>query len=197
MIKFEKKQNLSQYYYFNEPLEDHFLNQIDFTVQNLKYQTAKIFDEELTSNPTFNNPRESKVKWIKDNIPQHNYLFEYLLNRINIANNELFNLDIIGSNDYIQYTEYNGEVKGHYDWHLDISGDSNILRKLSIVVQLSSPDEYEGGDLEIHLGSTPLKVKKQKGHIAVFPSFLLHRVTPVTKGLRKSLVWWVGGLQFR
>ena len=64
-------------------------------------------------------------------------------------------------------------------------------------MQLSSPDEYEGGDLEINIGSTPLKVKKQKGHIAIFPSFLLHRVSPVTKGLRKSLVWWVGGSQFR
>jgi PKHD-type hydroxylase len=197
MIKFEQNQNLTQYYYFNEPLEGYILDQIDFTVQNLKYKTATTFNPELYTDSTYNNPRKSKLKWIEDSIPQHKYLFEYLSNRINIANKNHFNLDIIGSNDNIQYTEYNSEVKGHYDWHLDISGDSNVLRKLSIIIQLSSPDEYEGGDLEIHIGSTPLKVPKQKGSIIVFPSFLLHRVTPVTKGIRKSLVWWVGGSQFR
>ena len=70
-------------------------------------------------------------------------------------------------------------------------------RKLSLVVQLSDPEDYEGGDLEIYTGHEPLVVKKKKGMTAFFPSYQLHGVTPVTKGTRYSLVVWVHGPAFR
>ena len=109
-----------------------------------------------------------------------------------------FNLSTLYEN--IQYTEYSSDYKGHYGWHMDINGDYPFnLRKISVSIQLSSPDEYEGGDLEIFNGTkldTPFIVPKTRGTICIFPSFLLHRVTPIIKGTRRSLVVWVGGSHF-
>ena len=70
------------------------------------------------------------------------------------------------------------------------------IRKLSITIQLSSPQDYEGGDLILHNGE-PEKMQKELGKLIVFPSYTLHEVTPVTKGTRYSLVAWVAGKPFR
>jgi len=70
-------------------------------------------------------------------------------------------------------------------------------RKLSLVLQLTDPEEYEGGDLELMTSSDPIAVLKQRGLISVFPSFVLHRVTPVTKGTRRTLVVWACGPEFK
>lgn len=90
-----------------------------------------------------------------------------------------------------------GSGGGHYDWHLDRGGLGIAPRKLSAVIQLSDPNEYEGGDLQLYVGSEPTNIKKQKGLVVVFPSFVLHRVTPVTGGTRRSLVAWLSGPKFR
>ena len=74
--------------------------------------------------------------------------------------------------------------------------DETSSRKISIVVQLSDPLEYEGGELQISDGGTNRVCEKTKGTIIIFPSYLLHRVTPVTKGTRRSLVLWVTGPPF-
>jgi PKHD-type hydroxylase len=79
---------------------------------------------------------------------------------------------------------------------MDIGAENECTRKLSLVVQLSSPDEYEGGGLEIMASSEPVQVTKEKGLICAFPSFILHRVTPVTKGTRRTLVIWIAGPDF-
>jgi PKHD-type hydroxylase len=70
-------------------------------------------------------------------------------------------------------------------------------RKISITVQLSDPNDYEGGVLELNVGNTIVQMPKEKGCAVLFPSYILHRVTPVTKGIRKSLVLWVGGTTFK
>jgi PKHD-type hydroxylase len=67
------------------------------------------------------------------------------------------------------------------------------LRKISLVVQMSDPEDYEGGSLELNTGGPIVEPTKTKGSVIIFPSYLLHRVTPVTSGLRKSLVLWAGG----
>jgi PKHD-type hydroxylase len=108
----------------------------------------------------------------------------------------MWKFDVHSIVDSIQYTEY-PHGNGHYDWHIDIGPASINHRKISIVVQLSDPEEYEGGELEIWSGATPVTIPKKKGNIVIFPSFLMHRVTPVTKGLRKSLVLWVGGGSYK
>jgi PKHD-type hydroxylase len=112
-----------------------------------------------------------------------------------IANKNMWNFDIWGYQDGFQYTVYYGDG-GHYDWHADLGpGISN--RKISCVLQLSDPGEYEGGDLQMNPGGNILTVPKGLGTLCFFPSFLLHRVTPLNGGVRKSLVNWFCGANFR
>ena len=100
----------------------------------------------------------------------------------------------ISSIQEIQIGHY--DEGGHYDWHIDTMppDDNGIQRKLSAVMMLSDPNDYEGGELELK-GVTPLKLTQ--GSIIVFPSPIEHRVLPVTKGNRYSAVAWALGPYFR
>jgi len=142
------------------------------------------------------NYRLSKVKWINQE-REWDWLFLKLKEYITNINNIHYNFNLSSIYENIQYTEYSSKYKGHYNWHMDIGGVYPFnLRKISLSIQLSSSDEYEGGDLEIFNGVSlemPFIAPKTRGTICVFPSFLLHRVTPVTNGTRRSLVLWVGG----
>ena len=71
------------------------------------------------------------------------------------------------------------------------------FRKISLSVQLTDPGEYEGGQLQLYTKKNVQTLPKTKGSAIFFPSFLLHQVTPVTKGKRMSLVAWVTGPQFK
>ena len=104
--------------------------------------------------------------------------------------------DITGFNEDLQYTRYNDD-SSYYGWHIDgqVKSD-NPPRKLSMTIQLSDPSEYEGGDFQIN-GSQLHTLPKQKGLSILFPSYTLHQVTPVTKGIRRSLVVWLCGPAFR
>ena len=98
----------------------------------------------------------------------------------------------------LQFTYYNSEEQGCYKAHVDPNCWSlPHNRKLSIVVQLSSPEEYEGGELKLYNSHEAITIKKEKGLVVSFPSYTLHEVTPVTKGERYSLVAWVHGPSFR
>ena len=87
---------------------------------------------------------------------------------------------------------YSAEQEGFYTWHMD-NGDKTPGRKISLSVQLSSPDSYEGGELEFFYTNKTKQVEKTQGGVIAFPSFIMHRVTPVTKGVRYSMVAWVVG----
>jgi PKHD-type hydroxylase len=76
---------------------------------------------------------------------------------------------------------------------MDIGPGNINHRKISITIQLSDPDEYVGGDLELWTGQGQVNAPRSQGCAVLFPSFMLHRVTPVESGTRKSLVLWVGG----
>jgi PKHD-type hydroxylase len=82
-----------------------------------------------------------------------------------------------------------------YNWHQDFG--TGVSRKLSNVVQLSDPSEYEGGNLQIMTNSGVQRIRKKRGLAVAFPSFTFHTVTPVTAGTRQSLVAWVSGAPFR
>jgi PKHD-type hydroxylase len=116
----------------------------------------------------------------------------------NIARNlngQFFGFNLFGFNESMQYTVYK-DNGGHYDWHIDKGILSSSPRKLSLVLQLSDPSEYEGGDLEIMISKDVIKLEKRKGLVWAFPSWVLHRVTPVTKGIRRTIVVWVTGPKF-
>ena len=142
--------------------------------------------------------RSSKTAFISDN-----WLKRDLQSIVEYANKSWkFNLKY---NEDVQFTEY--EPRGHYNWHNDSLKNpmnmKNMQRKLSTVVQLSSPEDYEGGDLKFNLrgldsntGDTvmsPPPEFKQQGSLVIFPSFLWHKVEPITSGKRYSLVMWTLG----
>ena len=106
-------------------------------------------------------------------------------------------IDIRGFHEHIQFTVYEGDDKGFYRWHVDNNMQSDVPpRKLSMTVQLSDPSEYTGGELQLHDGEVQTAVNN-RGHVVIFPSYVLHRVQPVTSGIRRSLVVWANGPGFK
>ncbi len=138
--------------------------------------------------------RVSRVAWIPHEADTA-WLFEQLCHIARELNKQYFGFDLHGISD-LQYTVYTGEESGFYDWHIDKMGKGRTPRKLSLVLQLSDPQDYEGGELWLH-GTRKMVLTKGYGLVHVFPAFTLHRVTPVTAGVRKSLVAWFEGPDFR
>jgi len=158
--------------------------------ENLNLETA------LTGSNRIGNKeiRDSKTSWI---FPQEDteWIYYRLTQVVLQLNSEYFNFDLFGFIEGFQFTKYEAP-SGHYDCHIDKMFGKTI-RKLSIVLQLSDPDDYEGGDLEITFGKNPDVMEKAIGKVIVFPSYALHKVTPITKGIRYSLVAWVTGEPFK
>ena len=142
-----------------------------------------------------NGIRESEIKWIHSDDKSF-WVYEKLGQYIQQANNKLWKFNLQSIVDSIQYTVYY-EGGGHYDWHVDIGPGSINHRKVSLTIQLSDPDEYEGGDLEIWTGGDFKTIERKQGCAILFPSFLMHRITPITKGIRRSLVLWAGGDSYK
>ena len=138
--------------------------------------------------------RRTLVSWL--NIDDDNkWVYEKLAHVTESLNSKFFNFNLTTFGEPCQLTNYLSSDNGMYDWHIDMGGC--VSRKLSVVLQLSHPEEYEGGDLELLYSNETIKVSKKRGKIVVFPSWTLHRVTPVTGGSRQSLVLWASGPKFR
>jgi PKHD-type hydroxylase len=142
------------------------------------------------------NIRRSQVSWL-DKTPDTAWVFEKLANVASSLNAQFYRFDLTGFGEALQLTNYNQSEKGMYGWHQDYGGRLNISRKLSMVLQLTDPSQYEGGNLQILTSGEPINVRKQRGLIAAFPSYVLHQVTPVTSGSRQSLVAWISGPAFK
>jgi PKHD-type hydroxylase len=140
--------------------------------------------------------RRSFNSWIYPN--EHtSWIYERLTTLVHQNNKIYFNFDLTML-EHLQFTYYKSEENGCYKGHIDpLSWKNPHNRKLSMVIQLSSPDEYEGGDLKLYTSYEPFVVNKEKGLVITFPSYTLHEVTPVTKGDRYTLVAWVHGPPFR
>jgi len=131
------------------------------------------------------------------------WLYTRLMQRIVWTNNERFEFDISGLNEYIQLLWYQSKeqtaegIAGHYKWHQDIGTYDMSLRKLSIVVQLSKSEDYDGCNLTLQTHRQFEIPERKQGDVIIFPSYLPHMVTPITRGERYSLVLWVSGPPFR
>jgi len=180
-------------------------------LQSIPFEKGKVGNEESTKKEKSTDVRSSQVKWIPF-FKEWEWLYQKINVLISAANQEAFKLDLRDMNENIQYTEYSSEYNGRYGWHLDLGTEyPSSHRKISTTIQLSSPSEYEGGYLQLFNNSlnasNPEDQKglphylqnspKALGTATLFSSFIPHRVTPVTKGVRKSLVIWVGGTPFR
>lgn len=151
---------------------------------------GKTIDDEYTA------IRESYVSWIQLN-EKTSWIYDNLAYIFRQLNGQFFDYDISGFVEDFQYTVYESTKKAHYNWHMDKGFNGLSPRKLSLVLQLSHPSEYEGGDLELFTSSEPTITTKKRGLIYVFPSWVMHRVTPITRGTRRSLVVWASGPKFR
>lgn len=140
--------------------------------------------------------RTSKTGWLSNNL-ETSWIYDRLGFVGRKINAQFYEFDLYGFVEDMQYTIYEGDDQGHYTWHIDMSETSPSPRKLTLVLQLSDPQDYEGGEIQTLTGPTENSVDKQRGLITAFPSWALHRVTPVTKGIRKTLVVWIAGPQFK
>lgn len=144
-------------------------------------------------NTTNSNIRLSDICWLynSDNVE---WVLRRLTDIIMDLNKRYFEFDIFGM-EGLQFSSYKAP-SDKFGRHTDRSFNFPI-RKLSVSVQLSDPNDYEGGDLILYETEKGTKMKKKQGDLIIFPSFVLHEVTPVTKGERNSLVSWVTGKQFK
>lgn len=141
--------------------------------------------------------RRSSLSWLH-NTPESEWVFKKLAHVVSSLNASYFRFDLNGFGEPIQLTNYDESENGMYGWHVDFGAKNAISRKLSLVIQLSDAVDYEGGVLELQpSGKEIISMSKQRGKIVVFPSWTLHQVTPVTKGLRQSLVAWISGPAFK
>jgi PKHD-type hydroxylase len=182
--------NQTNYYWFNGGLTSEEVDKIVEDAKEYPFVKALVVDEKNTD-----KFRKSNIKWLPFD-SKWDWVIDKIMSQVVEANDTIWKFDLNSVIDNIQYTEYEGNG-GHYDWHLDIGPGSISHRKISIVIQLSEPDEYVGGDLEIMTGSDHTKIPRGKGNVIIFPSFLLHRVVPLISGNRKSLVLWVGGGHYK
>jgi predicted 2-oxoglutarate/Fe(II)-dependent dioxygenase YbiX len=139
--------------------------------------------------------RRSQVVMLGDE-SKYDWIYERLWAAAQECNRQFFCVDIAGVEANVQLARYDSGDRGFYDWHTDFAG-LRPLRKLSISIQLSRPEDYDGGDLELLYGTAPQRLDRARGSFLAFPSFMLHRVTPVTRGTRWSLVAWVLGTRWR
>lgn len=103
-----------------------------------------------------------------------------------------FDLQQLGEIQIIRY-----DSGGHYDWHLDVGSGANISRKLSLVVPLNDPEEWEGGELLVKAGPEEVSMPLEKGVPILFPSFILHKATQVDSGVRYIVAAFCSGPMFK
>jgi PKHD-type hydroxylase len=140
--------------------------------------------------------RDSKISWLYP-VDGMDWVFRRVTDITLNLNERFFKFDLFGLNEGFQFTNYEAP-SGKYGKHVD-RGINIPVRKLSISIQLTNPDEYKGGELKLYDGDDDeaIVMDKTQGTLIIFPSYVLHEVMPVTKGERNSLVTWVTGKQFK
>ena len=143
--------------------------------------------------------RISKIGF-HERTPNIGWIFDKLNFILQSINEMYYGFELNGYNMF-QYTTYKAEEKGKYNWHMDmLLGDRSKdyePRKLTLTLLLN--DDFEGGEFQLNMGNqnNPTILPAKKGRALLFPSFMIHRVTPITKGTRKSLVVWCLGPKFQ
>lgn len=139
--------------------------------------------------------RNSNIAFFRSSDESNKWIYERLTGAIININKQFWNFDL-SRIETLQYSEYS--IGQFYKEHIDMlyQAPNQGVRKLSFTVQLTDPKEYEGGDVIIKNGSNA-PIHKNKGTISFFPSYVLHEVTPITKGTRHALVGWITGPAFK
>ena len=207
--------NLNNYYwYFKSVVPPRICDDIikhGLSKSERMARTGGYGDKELTRDQIkdMKRKRNSDLVWMNDR-----WIYNELQPYVHLANKKAgwnFNWE---RSESCQFTKY--KLNQYYDWHCDSGSmpyekgnDKGMIRKLSMTCQLTDGSEYEGGELEFdfrqydpHMRDESKHLQKAKeilpkGSIIVFPSFVWHRVKPVTKGTRYSLVMWSTGYPYK
>lgn len=146
--------------------------------------------------PATGVPKTAQTKIIQWGKIKH--YMEWSQQWVRFFNSREIGLDLFDMRDLdlINYNVYSSDRKGEYQWHIDGKpGPSDI--KITAVVNIST-EPYEGGDLELFTdGPVVVEEMRKPGALVIFPSIIMHRVTPVTKGVRRTISYWVLGPNFR
>lgn len=203
MPYFEKLNNIPYYSLFNyTPCWDQILSDSDLKKVIALGNEANLTPANISKVPYMQaNTRKSDIAWITaQSFPD---IHEQIMEVVGVVNSYFFKFDLDGCYEPYQYTVYNGEDNGFFDWHTDAPPSNNYIgaaipRKLTVSILLNDTAEFKGGDLEVKSASNDAyKLQQAKGRAWFFPSWMLHRVSPVTEGVRKTLILWLGGPQFR
>tara|TARA_R100001463_G_scaffold127973_1_gene186328 strand:- start:684 stop:1322 length:639 start_codon:yes stop_codon:yes gene_type:complete len=199
----ESHVNMAEYYYFENAFTDEEIKLIQEEAMKVPPMEGRVGKDGKKENTA----RKSEIRWLNGNQPYTDgdkvhhgddfiWLYKKLWAMIEEANRNVWNFNLSHGRDAIQHTIYR-EGGGHYDWHMDCGANMQRQRKVSLTVQLTDGDDYEGGELQLWRGQNELNAPRGKGTVVIFPSYMMHRVTEVTKGTRESLVLWVGGDHYR
>jgi PKHD-type hydroxylase len=165
-------------------------------------QAHQMKDAGLVGGATAHSIRRAEIAWL-DDIAEAAWVMDTMIPVVAKANRESFGFDLSDFGESPQVARYGAEREAHFDWHSDIptkaagAGMWAAKRKLTVVIQLSDPADYEGGSLHLRPESNITESPRARGTAILFPSFVLHRVTPVTSGSRWSLTLWSHGPAFR
>ncbi len=150
--------------------------------------------------------RHGEVVFLQRFDPEFQHIFRLLDYCVDEANDEWFGIDYNRQGARVlQFSIYRADADGgghYYRPHQDaglVAGDRLTQRKLSVIVQLSDPDDYDGGEFRMHQVGTepPAEVVRKQGTLLIFPSLVMHGVSAVTRGTRYSLVGWYPGPKWR
>jgi PKHD-type hydroxylase len=196
---FEEKQTPNPAWAFNlDPVHSWAYWDKAFTKEEceqiIEIGNKKTHQQATTRGSDIDKIRKSEVTWLypSDDL---DWVYRRMTDIITNLNEKYFKFDLFGATEGFQFTKYQAP-SGKYGKHID-SVPNTVIRKLSFTLQLSDPQDYEGGDLCLYLGDKPEVMKKEQGFVALFPSYVLHEVKPVTKGTRYSLVSWITGKPFK
>lgn len=179
------------YYYWSGALSDDVCDLIIKEGTKLIAKPASINSD----NTLDKDMRVGLISWFDENCWIEKLVVDYV-GAANIEAEWKFN---ITGKERLQFANY--YEGAFYDWHRDCNTDSELYRKLSVTVQLSDPKDYEGGELQFknYWGTMELNPSQEvmkRGTVIVFPSSIMHRVSPITSGMRYSLVQWYNGPDF-
>ena len=180
------------WYRWEQPFDEEFIRRIHEFYDTLPTEIGGVGE----GNAVDTNIRKTEQHWLNRS---GNYdIFDKFTELAIEANAANWGFDIVNIPS-MQLGEYHSKYLGFYDWHADNNffSDSFYDRKISLVLQLSDPSEYEGGNLLFDGDEAPVPGRSDKGSVIAFPSYVTHTVTPVTKGVRRTLVTWIEGPKFR
>lgn len=180
------------YAYWEELFTDEECEKIISIGSNKILETASIGGK--TNSTSEESIRDSKISWLTP-ADEMSWVYQRISDVSHLLNEKFFKFDLFGIVESMQFTKYE-EPYGKYNQHTDTIFNGNV-RKLSISVQLSDPDTYTGGNLNLYRDKKPTTMIKSRGSLVAFPSYTLHEITPITSGTRYSLISWITGVPFK